>query len=941
MLRPCVWASRSRVTATGGAHCLFPRTVMSNPSPPQRPAEMARAYEHQKVEQRLYAWWERSGFFAPRDDAPLPPFVIAIPPPNVTGELHLGHAMFVTIEDLMIRWRRMQGYRTLWVPGTDHAGIATQSQVERLLRSEGTSRQEVGREEFLRRTWEWKAKYGGEIQNQLRRLGASCDWSRERFTLDEGLSRAVHTAFKRLYDDGLIYRGLYLVNWSPALGTAVSDLEVEYETRNVAIYYVRYPVVGAAGVGDTARPFGHAWGSGRWAEGVTEWITVATTRPETILGDTAVAVAPGDERFAALVGRQAVLPAIGRAIPIIADEYVDPAFGSGAVKITPAHDKNDYEVGKRHGLPLINILNKDATLNAEGGPYAGMDRFEARKAILADLEREGLLVKSEPHTMSVGISQRGGEVIEPLLSEQWFVRTRPLADMALAAVREGRTRIIPERFEKVYFHWLEHIEDWCISRQLWWGHRIPVWYLPDGSFVVPGPDEEPPADAIQDPDVLDTWFSSGLWPFSTLGWPDQTEDLATYYPTSVMETGYDILFFWVARMMIMGCYLTGEPPFHTVYLHGLVRDEHGRKMSKSYGNVVNPLEVMEAQGTDALRFTLATSGTPGQDLNLNPQRIEAARNFANKLWNITRFVLGKLDDERPSAFDLAPAALSLADRWILSRYSRLVAEVGRLMEGYNFGEAGRQIQEFLWGDFADWYVEAAKVQLEQEGESRQASRAVLYTVLEGSLRLLHPFMPYVTEELWQYLTGDGQTVSHYPEAPRTIMLAAYPGEEARAVDEAAERDWELTRELIVAIRNARSEYKVEAAKWVTATIAGGPKTAMLRAQALLIARLGRVRADELVIVEALTEKPRQAAAIVIGEVECYLPLAGMIDLEAERARVAKELEIAEADVARREAKLANESFVARAPASVVQREREGLETARATVERLRARLAEL
>ena len=903
---------------------------------PQRPAELDKAYEHQQVEQRLYAWWERCGLFAPRPDAPKPPFVITIPPPNVTGELHLGHAMFVTIEDILTRWRRMQGHQTLWLPGTDHAGIATQTQVEKLLRSEGTSRQAVGRDEFLRRTWDWKAKYGGEITSQLRRLGASCDWERERFTLDAGLSHAVHTAFKRLFDDGLIYRGTYLVNWSPRLQTAVSDLEVEYETRNVSIWYVRYPVISESWTGPQ-----NAWGSGTWAEGATDWITVATTRPETILGDTAVATAHGDERFAALVGRQAVVPALGRSIPIIADEYVDPAFGSGAVKITPAHDKNDYEVGKRHQLPLINIMSKEATINEAGGPYAGMDRFEARAAILADLEQEGLLVKTEPHTMSVGISQRGGEVIEPLLSEQWFVRARPLAELALAAVRDGQTRIIPERFEKVYFHWLEHIEDWCISRQLWWGHRIPVWYLPDGTMVVPGPDEAPPAGATQDPDVLDTWFSSGLWPFSTLGWPVETADLRRFYPTSVMETGYDIIFFWVARMMMLGCYLTAQAPFHTIYLHGLVRDEHGRKMSKSYGNVVNPLTVMDAQGTDALRFTLATSGTPGQDLNLNPQRIEAARNFCNKLWNITRFVIAKLGDERESAFTLLPSDLSLADRWILSRYARLTLEVERLMESYSFGEAGRQIHDFLWGEFADWYVEIAKVQIDYDTSAEHATRAVLYSVLEGTLRLLHPFMPFVTEELWQYLTREGATASHYPDAPHTIMLAAYPVAEATLIDEAAERDWGLTQELIVAIRNARSEYKVEAAKWVTATVVGGERTAVLRTQAALIGRLGRVAADSLTIVVHLDEKPKQAAAIVLGEVECYLPLAGMIDFAAERARVQKELDAAEADVARREAKLANEGFTAKAPANVVAREREGLETARATLDRLRARVAEL
>ncbi|EFO80330.1 valyl-tRNA synthetase [Oscillochloris trichoides DG-6] len=900
-------------------------------TPPIRPDEMAKAYEHQPVERPLYTWWEQSGFFAPRPDAPKPPFVISIPPPNVTGELHLGHAMFVTIEDLMIRWRRMQGYQTLWVPGTDHAGIATQTLVEKLLRSEGTSREQVGREEFLRRTWEWKAKYGGEIQNQLRRLGASCDWERERFTLDEGLSRSVQTAFKRLYDDGLIYKGTYLVNWSPNLQTAVSDLEVEFETRQVSIWHVRYPVINA----DWAGPQ-HPWGSGRWAEGATQWITVATTRPETILGDTAVATPPGDPRFSDLLGRSAVLPALARHIPIIADEYVDPEFGSGAVKITPAHDKNDYEVGKRHNLPQINILNKDATINAEGGPYQGMERFAARKAIVQDLEREGLLVKVDPHTMSVGISQRSGEIIEPLLSEQWFVKTRPLADLALAAVREGRTKIIPERFEKVYYHWMENIEDWCISRQLWWGHRIPVWYMPDGTMLVLGPDETPPEGAVQDPDVLDTWFSSGLWPFSTLGWPEQTPDLATYYPTSVMETGYDIIFFWVARMMMLGCYLTGTEPFHTIYLHGLVRDEHGRKMSKSYGNVVNPLEVMDAQGTDALRYTLATSGTPGQDLNLNPQRIEAARNFANKIWNITRFVISK--GVRSSDANNPLTMLSLADRWILSRYHRLCLDSDRLLEGYNFGEAGRQMHDFLWGEFADWYVEIAKVQLEGSAEQQATTRAVLYTVLEGTLRLLHPYIPFITEEVWQYLTRvEGQEAA----ASHSIMLAAYPSGDAALLNPQAETDWDLVQTLIVAIRNIRSEYKVEPAKWVAATVVGGERVTMLREQAALIARLGRVDLQRLEIVESIAAKPTQSAAIVLGGVEAYLPLAGLIDLEAERVRLRKELEQAEADVARREAKLDNPSFVGKAPANVVQRERDSLETARAALASLRERLAEI
>jgi valyl-tRNA synthetase len=914
-----------------------------------RPAEMAKAYEHQQVEQRLYAWWEAQNLFAPRADAPKPPFVIAIPPPNVTGELHTGHAMFATVEDLMIRWRRMQGYAALWVPGTDHAGIATQSLVEKQLIKEGTSRQALGRDEFLARTWAWKEKYGGEITRQLRRLGASLDWSRERFTLDGGLSRAVHTAFKRLYDDGLVYKGTYLVNWSPKLQTAVSDLEVEYETRNVSIWYLRYPLRSADWDGPQA-----AWGSGSWAAGATEFITVATTRPETVLGDVAVAVNPNDERYAALIGREVVLPANGRLIRIIADDYVDPAFGSGAVKITPAHDKNDYEIGKRHQLPMINVLNKDATLNELGAPYSGQDRFAAREAILADLQREGLLEKTLPHTMSVGISQRGGEVIEPLLSEQWFVRMRPLAEMALAAVRDGRTRIVPERFEKVYFNWLENIEDWCVSRQLWWGHRIPVWYLPDGTFVVPGPDEAPPAGAVQDPDVLDTWFSSGLWPFSTLGWPEQSADLRRFYPTSVMETGYDILFFWVARMMMLGLYLTGEAPFHTIYLHGLVRDEHGRKMSKSFGNVVNPLEVMDAQSTDALRFTLATSGTPGQDLNLNLQRVEAARNFANKLWNITRFVIGKLADlpREPQsvvgATCLRDHGYTLADRWIMSRYARLTTEVDRLLEGYNFGEAGRQIQDFVWSEFADWYVEIAKVQLDNGDATRQhLTREVLYTVLDGSLRLLHPFMPFVTEEVWQYLTGAAERgtpadTTPYAELGRlTISYAPYPAADEAIRNEQAEADWQLVQELIVAIRNVRSEYKVEPAKLVAATVVGGARAELLAAQRDLIARLARVDAAALQIVAQLDERPTQAAAIVLGDVECFLPLAGLIDLAAEKVRLQREEEQAAADVARREARLGNEAFVGKAPAAVVQKEREALEAARAGLQRLRERLAVL
>jgi valyl-tRNA synthetase len=590
---------------------------------------------------------------------------------------------------------------------------------------------------------------------------------------------------------------------------------------------------------------------------------------------------------------------------------------------------------------MISIMNKDATLNNEAGPYAGQDRFEGRKALVADLEREGLLVKVEPHTSSVGVSQRGGEVVEPLLSEQWFVRAEPLAAKALAAVKEGRTRIVPEHFERVYIHWLENIRDWCISRQLWWGHRIPVWHFPDGQMVVPDPDESPPEGATRDPDVLDTWFSSGLWPFSTLGWPDDTDDLRTFYPTSVMETAYDILFFWVARMMMMGCYLTDVEPFHTVYLHGLIRDEHGRKMSKTYGNVVNPLDVMDTHGTDALRFTQATSGTPGQDLNLNPQRIEAARNFANKIWNMTRFVVSVRERVGHPAgaaiVEPLPHDAPLANRWICSRYHRLAATVDRLLEGYNFGEAGRQIHDFLWSEFADWYIEVAKIQLEAGEQVQQQTLAVLMTVLDGGLRMLHPFMPFVTEAAWQLLL-EGETHTSTGERTETLMYAPYPTANEAFLDEQAERDFGLLRDLVVGVRNVRTEYRVEPARWITATAVGGPHTPLLERESLLLSRLARIDADQLTVVASLSQKPHQAATLVSGEIEVFLPLSGLVDLAEEQTRLTKELEEAQADIARREQRLANQSFLEKAPEQVVQKERDGLAGARATVERLRERL---
>jgi len=889
--------------------------------------ELSKAYDFKSVEKRLYDWWESRGYFKPRIDPNQKPYVISIPPPNVTGELHLGHAMFVAMEDLMIRHSRMKGVPTLWVPGTDHAGIATQLQVERHLQeSEGITREELGREAFIERTWTWKRKFGGIITQQLRRLGASCDWERERFTLDEGLSQAVREAFVQLYEKGLIYRGAYLINWSPGLRTAVSDLEVEYSEEQGTLYYFRYPIADSE-----------------------ESIPVATTRPETILGDTAVAIHPDDKRYRHLIGKSCLVPILKRPIPVIEDSYVDLEFGTGALKITPGHDPNDYEIGQRHGLPIINVLNPDATMSASAGPYEGLDRYLCRDRLWSDMQSEGLTIKTEPYTMQVPRTQRGGEIVEPMVSTQWFVRMDPLAKPAIESVRQGQIRIVPERFTKVYYNWLENIRDWCISRQLWWGHRIPAWYCLDcGEITVTRDDPTQCAHCAsmrieQDPDVLDTWFSSGLWPFSTLGWPEETEDLRYFYPTSMMETGYDILFFWVARMVMMGLAFTNQPPFHTIYLHGLVRDEQGRKMSKTIGNVIDPLEVMDEFGTDALRFTLLTGSTPGNDMNLSLQRVEANRNFANKLWNAGRLVLMALD-KAPVGPEDSPEP-TVADRWIETRLNRLLRDVDRLFNNYQYAEAGRQIYEFFWGEFADWYLEIAKLQLDEGADRTWLTAWTMAYIFDTCLRLLHPFTPYVTEELWgilkgacqdkpsRYAPGDGWEealiVAQWPEPPSKVL------EE----DQIVER-FSMIMDLVRAIRNLRSERKVEPARQIAAIIVGGELTDLLKSLQQAIAVLAKLDPEQFQIHPSLTTAPPESVPLVVGPIEAYLPLAGMVDLAAERARLTKELDEVNEQITRIGELLAG-SFSERAPKNVVEKERKKLASLEESADKITGQLKSL
>ncbi len=890
--------------------------------------ELPKAYDFKTTEERLYNWWDKEGFFSPSNDPRKPgfdgsikPFVISIPPPNITGELHLGHPLFVSMEDLMIRHARMRGIPALWVPGTDHASIATQLQVEKTLEKEGVTRDQLGREEFLRRTWQWKEKYGSIITRQIRRLGASCDWSRERFTMDEGLSRAVREAFVRLFEKGRIYRGQRLINWAPLLRTAVSELEVEYSEEPGFLYYFKY----------------------RLADDPSAFIPVATTRPETILGDTAVAVHPEDDRYKAFIGRKVLVPILDRAIPVIADDYVDREFGTGALKITPGHDPNDYQIGQRHKLETISIFEKDARLNSNGGPYANLDRFDCREKIWADMKAEGLVLKEEPYTLNVPRSQRGGEIVEPMLSTQWFIKIQPLADAALKAVQDGRIKIVPDFFTKVYYNWLNNIQDWCISRQLWWGHRIPVWYCSDcGAMTCARQDPTECSrchsrNIQQDPDVLDTWFSSGLWPFSTLGWPEETPDLKYFYPTSIMETGYDILFFWVARMIMFGLEFTGEVPFHTVYLHGLVRDEHGQKMSKSKGNVIDPLTVIDQFGTDALRFSMLVGSTPGNDMNIGIKKIEANRNFANKIWNAGRFVIGAIGNS--PMMPVKEPDWTLADSWIVARLNQLVRDVDRLFANHQYGEAGRQIYDFFWSEYADWYLEIAKLQLAESTDRAYYTASTLIHVLDTCLRLLHPFTPYITEEVWGHLKSAALEKNLKPmdgatEWERALMIAKWP--EPRQV-----QDWEtpkinefsLIMDTIRSLRNIRAEKKVPAGKKIAAQFYTGQQMGLIESQKMVLAALAHLDPQQVKIEKIPPPGQKDTVSLVVAGIDIRLPLSGMVDADDERSRLKKELEETSSQISRIE-KLLESDFAKRAPAELVEKERQKLESFRQTAKKI-------
>ena len=854
--------------------------------------EMSSKFQPQEVEAGKYQWWVDSGVFHPNEDPNAEPYSIVIPPPNVTGKLHLGHAWDVTLQDMIIRQKRMQGFDTLWLPGMDHAGIATQAKVEEKLRGEGLSRYDLGREKFLEQTWEWKEEYASHIREQWAKMGISVDYRRERFTLDKGLSDAVKKVFVTLYEKGLIYRGEYIINWDPKAKTSLSDIEVIHKDVEGAFYHMNYPLADGSG-----------------------FLEIATTRPETLLGDTAVAVHPDDERYQALIGKTVILPLMNREIPIIADEYVEQDFGTGVVKITPAHDPNDFEVGNRHNLPRINVMNDDATMNELAGKYEGMDRFAARKAIVKDLEEAGLLVKIEKHLHSVGHSERTDVVVEPRLSKQWFVKMGPLAEQAINAQRaegDNTVNFYPPRFNDAYLRWMENIHDWVISRQLWWGHQIPAWYHKETGEVYVG--MEAPSDSenwTQDPDVLDTWFSSALWPFSTMGWPDEeSADYKRYYPTNTLVTGYDILTFWVSRMMFQGLEFTGKRPFKNVLIHGLIRDSQGRKMSKSLGNGVDPMEVIEQYGADALRWFLANGSAPGQDVRYSTDKMDAAWNFINKIWNASRYALMNVGDLTADQVDIT-GEKTLADKWILTRLNQTIGKVTELFEKFEFGEAGRLLYRFIWDNFCDWYIEMSKETLAGDDEAAKlTTRSILVYVLDNTLRLLHPIMPFVTEEIWQSV----------PHVGESLVVATYPTVHPEQMDEKAAEEMEFLMDFIRSVRTVRNEMNTPLSKPINiiAKVSDAAHYAILKENESYIARFSNP--EEFVYGEDV-EAPSDAVTSVITGAEIYLPLAGLINIEDEIARLEKEAEKLQQEVDRVEKKLSNEKFVAKAPAAVVEAER--------------------
>ncbi len=846
--------------------------------------ELAKQYDPKNVEDRIYKTWLDGKYFHAEVDEKKNPYTIVIPPPNITGQLHMGHALDNTLQDILIRFRRMQGFDTLWLPGTDHASIATEAKIVEAMKAEGISKEDIGREGFLERAWEWKAQYGGRIIEQLKKMGSSCDWDRERFTLDEGCSKAVKEVFVNLYEKGLIYRGERMINWCTHCKTSISDAEVEHEEKDGSFWHLRYP----------------------FADG-TGYIEVATTRPETIPGDTGVAVHPDDERYKDIVGKTVIIPVIGREIPIVADSYAKMDKGTGAVKITPAHDPNDFEVGLRCDLPVLNVMTDDGFMNEDAGKYAGMDLMQCRKAIVADMEAAGALVKIEPTKHEVGTCYRCHTPVEPRVSKQWFVKMEPLAKPAIDVVREGKVKFIPERFDKIYYNWMENIRDWCISRQLWWGHRIPAWYCEECGEITVSKEEATKcckcgSDKItQDPDTLDTWFSSALWPFSTLGWPDKTPELMHYYPTSTLVTGYDIIFFWVARMIFSACEQMGEVPFDTVFIHGIVRDELGRKMSKSLGNGIDPLVVIDQYGADALRLTLATGNSPGNDMRYSEKKVEASRNFCNKIWNAARFILMNLPEDEAAPH--IPADLALEDKWILSQYNRLTKEVTDNLDKFELGVAVQKLYDFIWDIFCDWYIELAKIRLQKGGDEAATARAVLVYVMSETLKLLHPFMPFITEEIWQTLPHDGET----------IMKSQWPVFSDALVFTEDEEQMNIIMDAIRAIRNRRGEMNVPPSRKAHVYIAT-EKKGIFSLSALFMQKLAS--ASEVTVGDSFNLDG--SVSIVTADAKIYIPMGDLVDFEAERKRLLKEKETAEKKLAQINGKLSNPGFLAKAPANVIE-----------------------